>query len=525
MARHHRLTINAGLRYENQRPATERYNRVTYFDPNVVNPISSAIGQTVFGGFEYASSSHRYAWPPDNLTFAPRLGIAYKVTDRLVSRAGAGIFYLNPSALLGDDGGGQFQGFSSSTSYNATQQNGYLPLNLVSNPFPGGINQPTGNSQGLNTLVGDGQSSIWLYGPHPVGYTEQWSADLQYQINPHTVFDIGYSGNRGKKLLYGNPNLDADTLPTQYLSLGSQLDQQVANPYYGKITANPNSYLNTAQTIAYNELLRPYPEFTYLVWTRSLPGASSQFDALNVKLNHAFSNGLSLLMTYQWSKALDDGPEDYFGWAFSNSQWKDPYNTKLDYVISTHDVPQSFVTALVYDLPYGKGKRWGSDAPAVVRGVLGNWQVSTVTRIASGLPLSPVVECLYCSQLQNYGYSSAVYPDLVADPRASNQTADNWANPNAFANPASAYQFGNIALRLTTMRERMARNVDLSLAKSFGTELVKAQFRGEFLNLFNYAQYNNICLDLSEGSCPVFGAAQGTENNPRTVQLSLKLMF
>ena len=519
-----RLTINAGLRYENQRPATERYNRVTYFDPNVVNPISSAIGQTVYGGYEYANANHRYAWQPDNLTFAPRLGIAYKVTDRLVARVGGGIFFLNPSALLGDDGGGQFQGFSSNTSYNATTQNGYVPSNLVNNPFPGGINQPTGSSQGLLTLVGDGQSNNWLYGPHPVGYTEQWSFDLQYQINPHTVFDIGYSGNRGKKLLYGNPNLDADALPTQYLSLGSQLDQQVPNPYYGKIAANPNSYLNTAPTIAYNELLRPFPEFTYLVWTRSLPGARSQFDAMNVKLNHSFSSGLSLLVTYQWSKALDNGPEDYFGWAFSQSQWKDPYHTKLDYVISTHDVPQSFVTALVYDLPYGKGKHWGSAAPGIVRQLFGNWQVSTVTRLASGLPLSPVVENPYSNQLQNYGYQGAAYPNLIGDPRSSNQTADNWANPNAFTNPAP-YTFGNISLRLTTLRERAARNVDMSVAKSFGTELVKAQFRGEFLNLFNYAQYNNMCLDLSLQSCSAFGAAQGQENTPRTIQLSLKLTF
>ncbi len=519
-----RLTINAGVRYENQRPATERYNRVAYFDPTVLNPISSAIGQNVYGGFEYASSSNRYAWQPDNLTFAPRMGIAYRITDKLVFRAGAGIFFLNPSALLGDDGGAEFQGFNAYTNYNATGNGGYTPSLLINNPFPSGINQPTGSSQGLNTLVGDGQSNVWYYGPHPIGYTENWSAAFQYEINPHTIFEASYTGNRGRKLLYGNPNLDADTLSPQYLSLGYQLDAQVPNPYYGNIAANPNSYLNTAQTISYNELLRPYPEFTYLVLTRSEPGAESQFDALNLKLNHAFSNGLSLLMTYQWSKAMDDGPEDYFGWAFSNSQWRDPYNTKLDYNISTHDVPQSFVTALVYDLPYGKGKRWGGDAPFLVRQALGNWQVSTITRFASGLPLQQIINS-YSNELNNFGYQGPQYPNLIGDPRTANQTADNWINPAAFASPSSPFVFGNIAMRETTLREREARNVDFAVAKSFGNELLKAQFRAEFLNLFNYAQYNNFCEDLSQSSCYPFGAAQGTENNPRTIQMSLKASF
>ena len=365
----HRLTINAGLRYENQRPATERFNRLLYFDPNVLSPISAAVapalGRPVYGGFEYANAKNRYAWPANNHDFAPRLGIAFKVSDRLVARAGAGIFFLQPSAMLTFDNPGQFYGFSSSTGYNATSGGGYFPTTLVNNPFPGGINQPTGGSAGLNTLVGDGLGQIWPKAPHPTGYTEQWSFDLQYQLGSHAVIEAGYTGNRGRKLLYGNPNLDADQLDPKYLSLGAQLDNQVPNPFLG--LANPNTYLDTASTISYNELLRPFPQFTYLQYTRSLPGARSSFDALNVKYNQSFSGGLSLLVTYQFSKALDNGPEDFFGWATGNV-WRDAYNTKLDYAISTHDVPQSFATALVYDLPYGKGKQFGGGAPSCPAG-------------------------------------------------------------------------------------------------------------------------------------------------------------
>ncbi|MGH9771860.1 MAG: TonB-dependent receptor domain-containing protein, partial [Candidatus Acidiferrales bacterium] len=297
-----KLTINAGLRYENQRPATERFNRLMYFNSGIANPIGQEIsplygesikqvfGGQMLGGFQYADASDsqygRYAWPPNNLDFAPRLGIAYQLTDKLVLRAGAGMFYLPPSAMISFDNPGQFYGFSSSTNYNATQDNGFTPLSLISNPFPQGINQPQGSSQGLLTLVGNGLGQIWPVAPHPTPYTEQWSFDIQYRVSTHSVFEIGYNGNRGRKLLYGNPNLDADQMPDKYLSLGPKLDSQVPNPFYG--VADPSTYFGSVQTIAYNEMLRPYPEFTYLQWTRSLPGARSAFDALEAKYNYRF---------------------------------------------------------------------------------------------------------------------------------------------------------------------------------------------------------------------------------------------
>ncbi len=530
-----RFTVNIGLRYENQRPATERFNRLTYFDPGVVNPVSAQVapilGHPVYGGFEYANSNNRYGWYPNNYNPAPRVGLAYKITDKLVARAGAGIFYLPTSALIGDDGGQQI-GFSSSTSYVATNQNGFVPANLVNNPFPQGINQPTGSSQGLLTQVGSGINGIWLKGYHPTPYTEQWSFDLQYQVSSHAVAEAGYTGNRGRKLLYGNISLDADQLPDQYLKLGQQLDTQVPNPWLGIV--NPNTYYGspTTTTIAYNLLLRPYPQFTNLQYTRSLPGARSAFDAMYLKYNQTFSNGLSLLATYQWSKALDNGPEDNFGWATGATEWRDANNTMLDYNISTHDVPQSFATALVYDLPYGKGKTWGSNAPAALREVLGNWQVSSVIRIASGLPLVAVTNGS-SNNLNNYGFPGPQLPDLVGNPVPSNRNPNNWINPNAYATLGSLYgpvnslyMLGNAPQRMTQLRERAARNVDLSAAKNFGGERLQVWLRGEFINAFNYAQYNNICTDLTNSSgCGLFGVAQNTENQPRIIQMSLKVLF
>ena len=128
------------------------------------------------------------------------------------------------------------------------------------------------------------------------------------------------------------------------------------------------------------------------------------------------------------------------------------------------------------------------------------------------------------NHLNNYGVPGPQIPDLIGIRKPSNQTPDNWINTGAFKAPASDFTIGNSALRLTQLRERAARNVDIAVSKTFGSEVLKAHIRGEFLNAFNYAQYNNVCLDLSGSNC-VTGQAQGTENAPRTVQLSLKLTF
>jgi hypothetical protein len=523
-----RLTVTAGLRYENQRPATERYNRLTYFDGNAINPISTALGSPIHGAFEYASPHNRYAWGPDNLNFAPRLGIAYKITDKLVGRVGAGMFYAPASAMVSFDSPGEFLGFSSTTSWIGSQNSqGFVPTNLVSNPFPNGLVQPVGSSLDGLTQVGDGAGQIWPKGPHPIGYTEQWSADLQYQIGSHSVAEIGYTGTRGRRLMYGNPDLNANQLPTQDLALGNALFDSVPNPFYG--IADPNTPLGSAQTVFRNQLLRPYPQYTYLNYARSLPGASSAYDALTVKYTKQFSGGLSLISSYVWSKALDDGSEDLIGWAIGGL-WRDSYNPKLDYGISMHDVPQSFATAFVYDLPYGRGKRWGSGVPGVVNQILGNWEVSGTVRLTSGLPLlSPFYSDNPLGD--NFGFPGLRFPNLVGDPKPAHQTPTDWINVNAFSQPGD-FSLGDMPSRTTQLREGATKNLDFSVAKSFDvTERFKAQFRAEFLNAFNHPVYggtyyggwgSNIALCID---CGDLGTVYGTRNDPRNIQMSFKLMF
>ena len=125
-------------------------------------------------------------------TSAPRLGFAYQLSQKLTVRAGSGIFFTPTSAMLGYDGGGQSPGYTSQTPWVSTVNNqGYIPGNPVSNPFPNGLVKPTGNAAGDQTLIGIGVGQVWLKGPHPVGELYQWSADLQYQVSAHSVAEIG----------------------------------------------------------------------------------------------------------------------------------------------------------------------------------------------------------------------------------------------------------------------------------------------------------------------------------------------
>lgn len=542
-----RLTINAGLRYENQRPATERYNRIAYFDEKLVNPISAAYGSNLYGGFEFAGTGGRGrgAWMPDNLNFGPRLGLAYRVTDKLVTRVGSGIFFGPTSAMLGFDGGGQSPGYTATTNWLATSNGGYTPSNVVSNPFPQGLQQPTGNKLGAETYLGYWPSQIWPKVPHPVGTMYQWSADLQYQVSPHSIAQIGYTGVRGRHLLYGNPNINIDQIPTEDLKLGSKLDEMVKNPFQG-LVSGANSSLFTDATIPYYQLLRPFPQYYALGATRSLPGARSQFDALNAKYTYSFSNGLSSITSYQWSKNMDDGSEAFVGWLIGN-MWRDSYHTKLDYALSAHDLPHSFAEAWVYQLPYGHGRKFGASIPQAVNQVVGGWNVSGVVRLASGYPFGNPVNFGW-NPLGNYGFPGAALPNLIGNP-TSHHTAKQWINPAAFQGVSSSsgalvacgnqkdqcqplpYTFGNEPQRFGTMREAPTKNLDLGIGKEFGTEKIHAEFRGDILNAFNHPIYGgfytgywrwNIEENLYNNN---FGQVYGTRNDPRNVQLSLKISY
>ncbi|MGH7869102.1 MAG: hypothetical protein ACREP9_16050, partial [Candidatus Dormibacteraceae bacterium] len=528
--------------------------RWSLFDPNATNPLAKITGLPLKGNFVYANSSNRGLWQTDYHNFGPRVGIAYQIRPKLVARLGYGIFYMPAQALIGFDSPGQDIGFSTSTPWLfSSPSNSFLPYNLISNPYPGGITLPTGSSTNFTATAGQGIGQVWLTGPHPTQYKQNFSLDFQYEFSPSSLLEVGYSGYGARKLLFGNPAFNPDQLPDQYIRLGNALFDPVANPFAGAVNQYPalaNTILaggpcppsiNAPSCLQKQQLLLPEPEYYYLTLTRSFPGATANFDSLWVKYTHRFAGGLTLLSSYQWSKALDDASEDQ-GWELNGaaSPWRDYYNRKLDYSVSAHDVPQSFVTSLVYQLPVGKGRRFGSRWSGAANAVAGGWSISSIIRLTSGYPVN--VEAPY-SFAGATSYPNIVSSNLVNVPNRTPGPGGQWFNTCADlldnngnyyqsgCNPgekvvwvqAQNFTYGNAPRYLSNLRTDCTRNVDFALAKSIqATEALRVEVRADAFNLFNTPIFGSPDSFLTD---PTFGQVFGTNNSPREIQLGLRLSF
>lgn len=344
---------------------------------------------------------------------------------------------------------------------------------------------------------------------------QNYSADFQYELGRSTVLEAGYAGHQGRKLVWG-VGINDNQLPSQLLALGPALDVKKPNPLYGYIIGGN---LATA-TIPEHRLLRPFPEFDTVSRNSQTPGGSSSYNALLVKLSKQFSSGLMLLTSYQWSKAIDDIGETEPSPGGAADGFRDNRNFRIERSLAAHDLPHSMVTAFVYELPVGQGKRLGAGMNRIANFAIGGWQLSGIVRLSSGLP----VRLTAPSTISQYGFGTQ-YPNLTnaRDVALASRTPDHWFNTAAFSAPAP-YTVGNSPRRINELRAGKQKNADISLAKNFRyRERIRVQFRGEAFNLTNTPQFG--WPDTAFGST-TFGVVSSTMNvGPRNVQFGLKVDF
>ena len=517
-----KLTINYGLRYELQRGRTERYNRLNYFDPTVTNPLGQRTGLNLKGGLVYVNENDRFQWEPSHKDFAPRLGLAYKVTDKLVARAGYGVFYLM-SVNVGIDG---TEGYSITTPWVTSLDGGRTVQNYLRNPFPNGILDGTGNVNGLTTNVGLGLTPFTRKRPTP--YMQQYSLDLQYQLGNGLVAELGYVGSQGRRLSFGSGvsggsgsyGFELNQLPDSALALGRSLLDSVPNPFFGIITTGALS----GPTVQRGQLLRPFPQFTS-VSIRDMPGASSSYNALTAKLTKRFSQGLTLIASYQFSRAIDNASENQ-AWEISDRA-RNFNNLAIEKSISGHDIPHSLAINYIYELPVGKGKKFGGNLHPAANAVIGGWQVSGIYKYDSGLPLT------FTANNNTFSFGGTQQPN-VSDIEAAGQGQTNfngsddkkinrWFNTSVFSLPPD-FTFGNAPRWFGNIRADHTNNFDFSLGKNWLVrENFRIQFRGEFFNLFNRVQFGRANTNINNAG---FGQVRGTINTgPRNVQLGLRIGF
>jgi hypothetical protein len=516
---HRRLTVTYGVRYELEGPLTERFDRsIRDFDFGATLPIEAAAKAAyaasyasnptaelapaqfhVRGGLVFAgvNGQPRELWNRVFHEIMPRVGLAYTVADRTVVRAGYGI-YFNALGLRRAD---VIQnGFERNTSMVPTKDNGLSFYSTLSNPFPDGIQEPTGYGAGLMTDVGN---SITFFNPNPkAGYNQRWQASIQRQFGKSHVVEVAYVGNRATKIEVGRDlNVVGNSLlarsPVFDVDRANYLAANVPNPFRG--LPGVNGTLGSGTTITRENLLKPFPQFSG-VTTSSYQGYS-WYHSLQVRAARSFGTRLGVNASYTWAKNM-------LANEYLNAADPMPYET-----ISNADRKHRVTFAATYQLPFGRGARLLSKAPRAVNAIVGGWQLSAIYIYQSGLPL---------------GWGDAIFFGNSDDIQNGPHTIDQWFNTkagfstNSATRPANHYR--SWPLRFSNLRGPAMNNIDANLGKKWrlterGAEL---QIRGEAFNAANRPMFGNPTTDqFSTG----FGQITTTVNYQRQVQFVARFSF
>jgi hypothetical protein len=539
-----RLTLNLGLRYEYESPTRDANNaNVRGFDPTAIPSIAAAARAAyvaspiadvpasafaVRGGLQFASASNPGFWNPDRNNIEPRAGFAYRLNDATVVRGGAGV-YTVPFIIAGN-----FQpGFSQSTPIVPTLDNGLTLRGSLANPFVDGVLDPAGASRGPDTFLGqDLTSSTNNVRIAPLdfqnGRNVRYVISLQRELPGQWLVEGGYTGSRGWNLTTGGGGqageIDLNPIPAQYLSTSPQRDQAtidalallVPNPYRGLL---PGTSLNGA-TIARSQLLRPFSQFGNIRTFAS--DGTSRYTSAQFKVERRFALGYSILAAYTWSR-------------FTEQVFKlNPTDTTYEDRLSEFDVPHRVSISGMWELPFGKGRRWGRSLGALADGVVGGWSIQGIGQFQSGRPVS-----FYDRNIYFAGDLNALRTDYSGDPglpvwdTSGFYFHDAAVQTNGVDDPARQRNDPRIQLasniryfpsRVDGLRGPGLNNLwDISLVKQVrAAGRMRAQFHAEFLNAFNRVVYANPNTDPRSSD---FGKVTSQNNLPRDIQLAVKLIF
>jgi hypothetical protein len=359
------LTINLGLRWDALTGFTDRFNKLTWFNPTAPDPLTHLPGIVEFAG---VGGNPRAENNTDWTNFAPRLGFAWQVGDKTAVRGGYGLFYVTNSG--GNVAGTGFEVQTNVYTGPPVAAPNTPPVGAtLSNPFAAGyLPYPAPAS----ALVGQNIGAPYRPGTLPTH--QDWNLSVQRSFSTNTVLTVAYAGSRGEHLWF---NLNTDAAPIGDLSLGSQLTQQVANPFSGLGIVGSLG----APTVADSQLLTPFPQYSGVGWYHD-PVGDSYYEGATVQLRHQDKHGLFVQGSYTFSKSINDIPERYNG---RGDQPVNPNNLGFSRSLAEYSRPNWLVANYVYQIPFGQGHRFlGTGIPAYVAG---HWQVSGITTYGSGEPV------------------------------------------------------------------------------------------------------------------------------------------
>jgi hypothetical protein len=550
-----KLTVNYGLRWELPVPQTEAYDRISGLDPTVPNPGADGYpGALVFLGNCTGCIGGRSFQKYYGRQFAPRIGFAYSATQKLVIRGGYGISYHPP---INNGWPSAAAGYNSSVNFGSTSRyprefrnsadpaifwtqlsGAPLPQWYIDNgrvgvpPFTGTL--PDRSPDGMNyDTVEFHPASLAL------PYVQNWNFGFQYMLPADILVEADYTGTKGNRLFMADSFRNGANQPlTEYLGLneyGSYLqddiDEDLADPdraavlaLFG-ITAKP--FPSFSGSVA--QALRPFPQYAGI--TNTFPNAgSSIYHSLQATVRKRAGHGLNFIAAYTWSKNLANTDSAVY-W-YGGYYWQDFYNRRNERSITSFDYRHYLKLTWIYDLPFGRGKKWLNSSGALDR-IVGGWRVTAIHAYRSGNPLQ-----VYNGDIETgfgqWGVRADVIPGV--DQKVAWQGPVNsidgtqYLNPEAFGSPPLDPEWEYLATRWGTASRFLPytrgpgfQSEDVGILKDTKiTERFILRFRADFFNFLNRTGRGDPDTNVASDSFgKIFGVAQG----PRNIMLSLRLDF
>ena len=589
-----KLTFNYGVRWDYYSPAKEKYNRQSFIDLVGQNP-DGIPGRLAFAGSGYGPASYGADYPekPWHRGFAPRLGVAYAFDQKTVVRAGYGVFF-GQAYYPGWGGGMSLDGFNLHQTF-ATSPNGASTnaAFYLDNGVPAPLNPPAINSafdNGASPSQANGNGSA--YRPVTANrrpYSQQWNLTIERELPQHIALSAAYVGNKGSRLTSslnpvnvlnpfasnikaleapvtpidpscasGSPTAGANCTYTPLLNDtftagGPTTLHGVSVPYANWVSDLTSPTSACAPTVA--QALLPFPQFCGPLQGLNENHGNSIYHSFQMKLEKHYSNGLQMLVAYTASKIISDASDNLqqLGGSWNATQGViSPYEQHRARSLSSDDVPQILSIAFVYDLPFGKGKKFaGGGGPA--NAIIGGWQLSPIIHYQSGTPMwFRSSTCQVVAQFRQnclVGTVSGASPFLHS-PNDYNPASGPLLNAAAFeplgnfcvagTAPGCTGEYGYTGdgPRISDLRGPSGRNLDFSITKNTRIgERMNFQIRFNFFNAFNYhyfypaANVNNqgssfaFVNDIAAGGANGFGTWNQGVSSPRTIQIGARFEF
>ena len=512
-----RLTLNLGLRYEVFTPVKEAHNQQGTFDfatGTLIVPqgVTAQLTPTLASIIPVSATASPGLVRPDLNNFAPRIGLAYKFTDKLVLRSGYGIFYGGQeNGPFSNPSPGFNPPFFVTQSYSMPCTQGIANPAVVDCSIPG-LSQL---SQGfLPTALTDPNTPI-LYTISPdirTPYNQQWHLGLQYEVAPNTVLEVSYAGSRGLKLYtFYNGNQAVPATEPQFNTLCN-------DPATGVTPIN----CPTAPR-------RPFPAVDSSIALFRSDGFSN-YDALQMRLERQFSHGLQFEASYTYGHALDDASSASLGSA-NQGDFRLQTDPRAEYGNADFDVRHRFVFNSIYELPFGRDKWLGGGASGLTNQIIGGWQVAAIVTASTGNWYTPtdISANVSTSDCGGTVAISCIRPNLVGSPNGKPCVPGTLFNTCAFVSDTVVGTFGNAGRNI--IQGPGFQNWDISFFKTFPIrEAMRVEFRAEFFNAFNHAnpEFTNpetiVENTATELGSATFGFPAYTRP-PRQIQFALKFYF